>query len=95
MSVIDAIDDGRNTYTYRIIVRPDTEAIAKGRDEPWPAARFLRPGAEVNGWIMLDTVSLGFEMWRQFNAFPPAVQPEELGLKKSSEGKSDVKRKSK
>lgn len=94
VSVIDAIDDGRNNY--RIIVKPDQEAIARGRDEPWPDAKHLRPGAEVSGWIMLDRVSLGFELWRQFNAFPPTVKPEELGLHKKSEGgKSDVKRKSK
>lgn len=90
VSVIDAIDDGRNNY--RIIVRPDSNAIAAGADEPWPKPQFLRPGTEVNGWIMLDTVSLGFELWRQFNAFPPTVKPEELGMHKPQ---SDVKRKSK
>ena len=94
VAVIDAIDDGRNNY--RVIIKPDLDAIAQGTDEPWPEAKFLRPGAEVSGWIMLDTVSLGFELWRQFNAFPPTVKPEELGLHKSHEGmKSDVKRKSK
>jgi len=94
IAVIDAVDDGRNRY--RVIIKPDTEAIAQGRDEPWPKAKFLRPGAEVSGWIMLDTVSLGFELWRQFNAFPPTVRPEELGMHKTLEGnKTDVKRKSK
>lgn len=94
IAVIDAVDDGRNNY--RVIIKPDKEAIAQGKDEPWPKSTFLRPGAEVSGWIMLDTVSLGFELWRQFNAFPPTVKPEDLGLHKSSEGyKTDVKRKSK
>ncbi|PZM86252.1 MAG: secretion protein HlyD [Candidatus Melainabacteria bacterium] len=94
IAVIDAVDDGRNSY--RVIVKPDADAIASGKDEPWPDARFLRPGAEVSGWIMLDTVSLGFELWRQFNAFPPTVKPEELGLHKTSQGdKSEIKRKSK
>lgn len=94
IAVIDAIDDGRNSY--RVIVKPDREAIAQGKDEPWPNAKYLRPGAEVTGWIMLDTVSLGFELWRQFNAFPPTVKPEELGLHKDPHGeKSKVKRKSK
>ncbi|MBX9724432.1 MAG: HlyD family secretion protein [Candidatus Obscuribacterales bacterium] len=95
VSVIDAIDDGRDSFSYRVIVSPDKEAIANGRDEAWPTAKFLRPGAQVSGWIMLDTVSLGFELWRQFNSFPPTVKPEDLGLKKSSAGISDVKRKSK
>jgi multidrug efflux pump subunit AcrA (membrane-fusion protein) len=94
IAVIDAVDDGRNSY--RVIVKPDADAIANGKDEPWPDARFLRPGAEVSGWIMLDTVSLGFELWRQFNAFPPTVKPEELGLHKTSQGdKAEIKRKSK
>ncbi len=94
VAVIDACDDGRNNY--RVIVKPDNEAIASGKDEPWPDAKYLRPGAEVSGWIMLDTVSLGFELWRQFNAFPPTVKPEDLGLYKTSDGsKPDVKRKSK
>jgi hypothetical protein len=94
VAVIDASDDGKSCY--RVIVRPDLDLIASGRDEPWPSSRFLRPGAEASGWIMLDTVPLGFELWRQFNAFPPTVKPEELGLHKGSDvGKSETKRKSK
>ena len=95
VAVIDAISDGKNCY--RVIIKPDKEAIAKGKEEPWPDSKFLRPGAEVSGWIMLDTVSLGFELWRQFNAFPPTVKPEELGLHNSSSEseKSSIKRKSK
>lgn len=95
VTVIDACDDGRSNY--RVIVQPDLEAIEQGRDEPWPDAMHLRPGAEVTGWIMLDNVSLGFELWRQFNAFPPTVKLEELGLhQKTSESDSPkIKRKSK
>lgn len=95
VAVIDAVDNGKNNY--RVIVKPDWQAIKARKDEPWPKAEFLRPGAEASGWIMLDTVSLGFELWRQFNAFPPTVKPEDLGLR-HSEGKeslSDIKRKSK
>ncbi|MDZ4837861.1 MAG: biotin/lipoyl-binding protein [Candidatus Melainabacteria bacterium] len=94
VAVIDACDDGQSNY--RVIVRPDNEA-RQGRDEPWPSSKFLRPGAEVTGWIMLDTVPVGFELWRQFNAFPPTVKLEELGLSKPSPdiGKSEKKRKSK
>lgn len=94
VAVIDAVDDGRSNY--RVIVKPDMQAIADGRDEPWPSSRFLRPGAEASGWIMLDTVPLGFELWRQFNAFPPTIKPEELGLSKNLDaGKSESKRKAK
>lgn len=97
VAVIDAVDNGKNSY--RVIVKPDWQAIKAGKDEPWPKTEFLRPGAEASGWIMLDTVSLGFELWRQFNAFPPTIQPEELGLSHTGsagkESSPDIKRKSK
>ncbi|NNU15955.1 efflux RND transporter periplasmic adaptor subunit [Parvularcula sp. ZS-1/3] len=38
---------------------------------PWPDQRFIRYGATVRGWILLETVPLGFELWRQLNNFPP------------------------
>lgn len=81
IKVIDAIDDGNNRF--RIIVTPDEELIQAGKEAPWPKLDQLRPGAEVNGWVLLDTVSLGFELWRQFNAFPPTVQRGPIGEKKA------------
>lgn len=97
VAVIDAIDNGKNSY--RVIVKPDWDAIKAGKEEPWPRAEVLRPGAEASGWIMLDTVSLGFELWRQFNAFPPTIDPEELGLSHKISGEKDnslnIKRKNK
>ncbi len=71
VAVIDAVDDGSGKY--RIIVKPDTAAISERREDPWPDPQHLRPGAIATGWVMLDTVSLGYELWRQFNAFPPTV----------------------
>lgn len=71
VKVIDAI--GGTTSRYRVWVEPDTAAIQNGNDEPWPSSKYLRPGSEAVGWIMLDTVPLWFELWRQFNAFPPTV----------------------
>jgi hypothetical protein len=29
----------------------------------------------ANGWVLLDSVRLGYELWRRFNGFPPTVQP--------------------
>lgn len=72
IKIIDAVDDGKSRY--RIIVEPDHERIAAGKDAPWPPTKYLRPGAEVSGWVMLDRVPLGFELWRQFNAFPPTLR---------------------
>ncbi len=86
VAVIDPIDDGKNRY--RVIVTPDWNAINSGRDNPWASNQILRPGSEAVGWIMLDTVSLGFELWRQFNGFPPTVQQGPLG-KRTDEKKLD------
>jgi len=72
VAVIDALDDG--TANYRVVVKPDTAAIASKTEDPWPRADLLRPGAEATGWILLGEVSLGYELWRQFNAFPPTVE---------------------
>jgi multidrug resistance efflux pump len=80
VKVMDAVDDGKNRF--RIIIVPDEEAIRSGHDEPWPALDQLRPGAEVNGWVLLDVVSIGFELWRQFNAFPPTVNRGPIGEKR-------------
>lgn len=50
---------------FRVIIVADPD------DVPWPDERFLRLGAGVKGWVMLDTVSVGYELWRQLNNFPP------------------------
>lgn len=50
---------------FRIIVVEDPA------DQPWPDQRFLRLGAKVKGWVLLETVKLGFELWRNLNNFPP------------------------
>lgn len=68
VSFVDAADDGRGGF--RIVVVPD-------KGEPWPEGRFLRQGVRANGWILLDEVRLGFELWRQFNGFPPSVATSE------------------
>ena len=70
--VIDAVDDG--TARYRVIVEPDYTAIQSGKAQAWPKNRVLRPGSEAIGCIMLDTVPLGWDLWRQFNAFPATVK---------------------
>jgi len=82
VKVIDAVDDGN--ARFRIIVTPDEELIKAGKEEPWPSLDQLRPGGEVNGWVMLDRVSLGFELWRQFNAFPPTVERPPVGPRKDN-----------
>lgn len=72
VKVIDATDDGKNRY--RIIVEPDKEAIAKKLADPWPSTTYLRPGAQVTGWVLLNDVPLWYELWRQLNGWQPTVQ---------------------
>lgn len=94
VKVMDAVDDGNSRF--RIIVTPDEELIKAGKEEPWPTLDQLRPGAEVNGWVMLDTVSLGWELWRQFNAFPPTIERGPIGEKsKAPKQKSASKKEDK
>ena len=63
--LIDATDDGSGRF--RILAAPDPD------DDPWPEVRYLRQGVRVNGWVLLQQVKLGFEVWRQFNGFPPTT----------------------
>jgi multidrug efflux pump subunit AcrA (membrane-fusion protein) len=53
--------------TVRIIVFPE-------QGEAWPDAVYLRQGVRVVGWVLLDSVKLGWELWRQFNGFPPSLR---------------------
>ncbi len=46
----------------------------------WPPESFVRLGANVRGWILLETVPLGFELWRLLNNFPPLNTPMTEGL---------------
>lgn len=71
---VDATADERGRF--RVVVTPDPD------DEPWPDSRWLRQGVRANGWVLLDQVRLGFEVWRQINAFPPVV--DELAPTESS-----------
>ncbi len=69
VALIDATDDGKGHF--RIVVRPDRED-----KNAWPSVRFLRQGVRVNGWVLLGQVTLGYELWRIFNGFPPLILPE-------------------
>lgn len=64
VSFVDPASDGRGDFRVVVIQDPD--------DEEWPEARFLRQGARAKGWVMLDEVRVGFEVWRRFNGFPPS-----------------------
>ncbi len=45
--------------------------VVEDPTDPWPDDRYLRMGSQVKGWVLLNTVPLGYEIWRQLNRFPP------------------------
>ena len=55
---------------FKIIVGPDPQ---DPKQEKWPDSRYLRQGVRAKGWVILTTVPLGFEIWRQLNGFPPTI----------------------
>lgn len=74
VKLVDPHDDGKGRF--RILVEADGEV--------WPRGYSLRQGTRAQGWVMLDNVSLGYELWRRFNGFPPVVSgkdDEELKIK--------------
>ncbi|KTD45892.1 putative membrane fusion protein [Legionella rubrilucens] len=60
VAFIDPTDNGLGLF--RAVIVPD---------EPWPSPQFLRQGVRVHGWVQLGEVPLWYELWRQFNGFPP------------------------
>lgn len=64
---------------FRVIIVPE-------KGQKWPESRFIRQGTRVNGWILLNNVALGYEMWRQFNGFPPSLDtPPDVKLEPSTQ----------
>jgi adhesin transport system membrane fusion protein len=62
--LVVAIDNFTNEKgEYRILVAPDPNDVA------WPPG--IRVGAGARGMALLNNVPLGYELWRQFNGFPP------------------------
>ena len=57
---------------FRILVEPDPN------DRPWPNEELLRQGVRAHGWVILQQVTLGWELWRVLNGFPPIRSPDTL-----------------
>ena len=79
VAFVDATDDGNGKF--RVVVVP-------GHAELWPSKQYLRQGMRTNGWILLDSVKLGYELWRTFNGFPPSwpTPPRDGAVKGSEKG---------
>jgi multidrug resistance efflux pump len=78
VALVDSTDDGKGKF--RVLVTPDAG------DVPWPSGRYLRQGVRVNGWVLLEQVRLGYELWRRFNGFPPVVASAEPSEKGEAKG---------
>ncbi|MFZ4715752.1 MAG: HlyD family secretion protein [Bacteriovoracaceae bacterium] len=66
--VVALVDQTANAEgLFRVIITPD-------EGMKWPESRYIRQGTRVNGWILLNNVPLGYEIWRQFNGFPPSQE---------------------
>lgn len=76
---IDQTDNGKGQF--RVLIEPDPI----WDHDDWPSQEFLRQGNQAVGWVFLQRVTLGWELWRRLNGFPPVVAPAEP--KKSKEQK--------
>ncbi|MFV0443226.1 MAG: HlyD family secretion protein [Planctomycetaceae bacterium] len=76
---VNATDDGQGKF--RVLVQSAPE------DEPWPSDRYLRQGVRANGWVLLETVPLWWEVWRQLNGFPPVISKGAPSTDKEKSGK--------
>lgn len=66
---------------FRVLVEPEPRL----EGDAWPDAAFLRQGNQAVGWVLLNRVPLGYEVWRRLNGFPPVLAPESKGKGKSKD----------
>jgi len=71
--LVDPTADERGRF--RILVEP-------GPNAKWPDEEYLRQGVRAQGWVVVKEVSIGYELWRLLNGFPPAreVTPKEARM---------------
>ncbi len=68
VAFVDATNNDKGKF--RVLIVPDPA------DRPWPSESFLRQGTRVQGWVLLNRVTMGYELWRKLNAFPPELTEE-------------------
>jgi len=79
---VNPSDDTKGNF--KIIVGPDLDDPEQVK---WPDSRYLRQGVKARGWVILSTVPLGFEIWRQLNGFPPTIDQSMPGEEKAKDPK--------
>lgn len=65
LGFVDSADDGKGHFRV-IVLQKD--------GENWPDPRYLRQGVRVKAWVLLDEVTVAYELWRIFNGFPPSLR---------------------
>lgn len=65
VAFVDPTDNGNGKFRVMILPKPDTPK--------WPSTQFLRQGVMARGWLLLEEVSIGYELWRILNSFPPKI----------------------
>ncbi len=68
---------------FRVLISED-----KTDPHPWPDSAYVRFGSKARGWITFETVSTGYEVWRQLNNFPPEFRRNQLLSSDTSSGDS-------
>ena len=67
--IVTAVDQSAQANgRFRVLIAED-----KSDPHAWPKERYARFGASVRSWILLETVPVGYEIWRQLNNFPPEL----------------------
>jgi multidrug efflux pump subunit AcrA (membrane-fusion protein) len=79
---VDAASGGAGKF--RVLVEPEQRLAG----DPWPDPQFLRQGNQAIGWVFLNRVPLGYEIWRRLNGFPPVLAP---SAKQKDDGKDGSK----
>ncbi|MBA4015575.1 MAG: hypothetical protein C0483_00090 [Pirellula sp.] len=79
---VTLVDAAPNSHgKFRVLIVPSVDP----NEPPWPGTdvdatrdvrRQLRQGVRCNGWVLLNEVTLGYELWRQLNGFPPSIEPD-------------------
>jgi hypothetical protein len=73
--VITVIENGiSENGKFRVLVSEDRS------DNPWP--KQLKFGGGANGIALLKDVSIGYELWRNINGFPPEYYQAKVETKK-------------
>jgi multidrug efflux pump subunit AcrA (membrane-fusion protein) len=75
--VIKFVDYTANSNgLFRVLVVPDAQS---GID--WPNKVYLRLGTKTVGYVQMNEVRLGFEIWRQLNGFPISINNSQNSFK--------------